>query len=236
MEVLREKICFWSDLGLVNLSFADRLMRKLTQCRLEDTVSDLLLFMSHKPSLSLGVRKLNEKDLLRPLEWFEQEGIPLVKIVRGGGLTYHWPGQLACYPILKLSSQEQNVSQYMFHLEEVGLRTLEDFGVKAKRKREHVSQMGLWYQDEKICSMGIHLARWVTSFGFSLNLGGDPGPSRFIKPCGLPGVQLTTISNVIGQEPRRSLVIASILKHFQEVFTRKLKESDFDLEEKIAKL
>lgn len=232
-EVSREKICFWSDLGLVDTSCLDRLMRELTKCRLEEAIPDLLLFMSHKPCLSLGVRKLNEEDLLKPLEWFEQMGIPLMKMVRGGGLTYHWPGQLACYPILKLSSQEQNLNHYMFLLEEVGLRTLKDFGVKAKRKREHVSQIGLWYRDEKICSMGIHLSKWVTSFGFSLNLSGDPGPSRYIKPCGLSGVRLTTISNATGQEPRRSRVVASILKNFQEVFMRVLKESEFALEEKI---
>ncbi len=230
-EVPHEKICFWSDQGLVDLSCLDRLMRKLTKYRLDDAIPDLLLLMSHEPCLSLGVRKLNEEDLLKPLEWFEEMGIPLVKLVRGGGLTYHWPGQLACYPILKLSPQEQNLNHYMFLLEEVGLLTLKDLGVKAKRKREHVSQIGLWYRDEKICSMGIHLSKWVTSFGFSLNLGGDPGPSRYIKPCGLSGVRLTTISRAIGQEPRRSLVVASILKNFREVFLRVLKKSKFPLEE-----
>lgn len=236
MEGSSEKICFWSDLGLVNLSCVDRLMAELTNCRIEDSISDLILFMSHKSCLSLGVRKLNKEDLLRPLEWFEQEGIPLVKMVRGGGLTYHWQGQLVCYPILKLISREQNLNQYMFLLEEVGLRTLENLGVKAERKRDHVSQIGLWYRDKKICSMGIHLSKWVTSFGFSLNLGGDPTPSRFIRPCGLPGVHLTTVSAVTGQEPQRNLVISMILEHFQEVFIRTLKKSDLELEERITKL
>ena len=81
-----------------------------------------------------------------------------------------------------------------------------------------------------------HLSKWVTSFGFSLNLGGDPTPSRFIRPCGLPGVHLTTVSAVTGQEPQRNLVISMILEHFQEVFIRTLKKSDLELEERITKL
>jgi lipoate-protein ligase B len=92
--------------------------------------------MAHPPSLAVGAKELNREDLLQPLEYFEKQGIYLHKHIRGGGITYHWDGQLVCYPIFKLKPNEQNIGNYMYRLEEIGLRTLKDLGIVAERKRE----------------------------------------------------------------------------------------------------
>ncbi len=214
--------CCSFDLGMIPLAETDRWMTDLVNRRLTDDIPDMLLLLSHPPTLALGARELDPRDLLQPLEVFEAQGIYLTASMRGGGLTYHWPGQLICYPILKLSPTEQSISRYMNQLEEVGLRTLRSAGVNAHRRREKTSQIGLWTGERKIASMGIHVSRWVTSFGFALNLDGDLGPSRFIRPCGLEGVQLTSIEKVTGQKPKRQQLKSALVRHFQEVFRREV--------------
>lgn len=214
------------NLGIISLPEADRLMRKLTHWRSEDHIPETLLLLSHPSSLAIGARELNQADLLKPLEFFENQGIYLYKNVRGGGLTYHWQGQLVCYPVLKLRSHEQNIGNYMYRLEEVGLRTLRDLGIVAERKREKTAQIGLWLGDNKIASMGIHISKWITSWGFALNLYGDKSPADFIRPCGLEGVNLITVEEVMGFKPSKKSVMNRVIYHFGEVFERKVKIPD----------
>lgn len=211
-----------SDIGIIGLDAADRMMQKLAQGRLADQIPDTILLLSHPPSLSLGARELNPADLLRPLSYFENQGIFLHQHVRGGGLTYHWPGQLVCYPILKLQPHEQNVGSYMYRLEEVGQRTLRDLGIMAERKRDKTAQIGLWLGNNKIASMGIHISKWVTSWGFALNLHGDKSPADFIRPCGLEGVNLITAEEILGFAPSKQWVMNRLVHHFGQVFERKI--------------
>jgi len=210
------------DIGVTKLDLVDRLIKDLVVKRERDEVTDTILLLSHEPVLTVGARQLNPDDLLRPLHEFKKDGIELVKTGRGGGLTYHWPGQLNCYPILKLRSEERNISDYMYKLEEIGLRTLKSFGIDAKRKRDKTAQIGLWHNDMKIASMGISVSRWVTSYGFALNLMGDLEPSRHIRPCGLKDVKLITMSSVLGYDPDREMVKREVLHNFANVFKRNL--------------
>lgn len=210
------------NLGSVPLPEADRLMKQLAHSRFEDQVSDTLLFLSHPPSLAVGARELNREDLLKPLTYFENQGIHLHNNIRGGGLTYHWDGQLVCYPILKLQPHEQNIGSYMFKLEEVGLRTLSDMGIMAERKRDKTAQIGLWLGNNKIASMGIHISKWITSWGFALNLYGDTSPANFIRPCGLEGVNLITVEEITGVKPSKQSVMERVVYHFGKVFDRKV--------------
>jgi len=211
------------NLGIISLPEVDRLIRQLAEWRLEDRIADTLLLLSHPPSLAVGASELNQADLLQPLSFFESQGIYLYKNTRGGGLTYHWDGQLVCYPVLKLKPNEQNIGNYMYRLEEVGLRTLRDLGIMAERKREKAAQIGLWLGNNKIASMGIHVSRWITSWGFALNLYGDKSPADFIRPCGLAGVGLVTVEEVMGFRPSKLFAMNRLVYHFGEVFERKVK-------------
>lgn len=211
-----------SEIGIISLEAAERLMQRLAQQRLADQIPDTILLLSHPPSLAVGARELNPADLLLPLSYFEGQGIYLHQHVRGGGLTYHWPGQLVCYPILKLQPHEQNIGKYMYKLEEVGLRTLKDLGIVAERKRDKAAQIGLWLGNNKIASMGIHVSRWITSWGFALNLYGDKSPADFIRPCGLEGVKLITAEEILGFAPSKQWVTNRLVYHFAEVFEREI--------------
>ncbi len=217
-----QPVAMSTNIGVIGLDEADRLMQQLAQQRLADRIPDTILLLSHPPSLAVGARELNPADLLLPLSYFERQGILLHQHVRGGGLTYHWPGQLVCYPILKLQHHEQNIRNYMFKLEEVGLRTLKDLGIVAERKRDKAAQIGLWLGNNKIASMGIHISRWITSWGFALNLYGDKSPADFIRPCGLEGVRLITVEDVIGIAPSKKLVLEKLIYHFGKVFNRRV--------------
>ena len=209
------------DIGIAPLPAAEKLMNQLKQRRLKDQIPDVLLILSHPPIISVGVRKLNENDLLKPLTYFTNQQINIFKSNRGGGVTYHWPGQLVVYPILKLRKEEQHIPKYMYKLEEVGLRTLKDLGIPANRKRDKTAQIGLWYKKNKIASMGISVSNWVTSYGLSLNLGGDLSPSKYIRPCGLD-VNLITVADILGFEPNRKQAFALVKNHFEDVFQRRL--------------
>ncbi len=210
---------FFIDVGVIDVPTADGFIADLTTLRRKEKIPDVLLFLAHSPCLSVGARQLNKDDFLKPLDFFSQHGIPLYKTVRGGGLTFHWPGQLICYPVLKLAPEERNIPQYMFHLEEIGLRTLADIGVQASRKRDKTAQIGLWVGDNKIASMGIRISQWVTSYGFALNLDGDATMSRFIRPCGLDA-DLVTVEQQTGAAPARAFVREKVLTLFAETMNR----------------
>ncbi len=223
---VNQNFCAVKDLGVLSLAKTDSLMHKLTHLRSDDVIPDVVLFLAHSPTLTVGARDLEHSDLLRPISYFKSRGIDFVQTVRGGGLTYHWPGQLVCYPILKLKPHEQNLSKYMYRLEEVGLRTLRGFGIKASRKRNVTAQIGLWLGNNKIASMGIHVSKWVTSYGFAMNIGGEKEPADYIRPCGLEGVRLITVNEVIGYEPSRARVKAKLMNHFEQVFEREIHSLD----------
>ncbi|MFZ5518197.1 MAG: lipoyl(octanoyl) transferase LipB [Candidatus Zhuqueibacterota bacterium] len=214
--------CLAMELELISVERADTLMQQLAELRQADLVPDMALILAHPATLAVGARKLQPQDLLRPLEFFQSRGIGLIQSIRGGGLTYHWPGQIVCYPVMKLAPQEQNIAMYVYRLEEVGLRTLREFGIEASRKREKAAQIGLWLGNRKIASMGIHVSRWVTSYGFALNVSGNAEAADFIRPCGLDGVKLITMSEVLGYDPGRRAVTTSLLRQFEQVFDRKI--------------
>ena len=223
----KARTCFVANLGLTDVEDADRFMSAARELRLAGDVPDLLLFLSHPGTVALGLKdRLSEhpRDLLVPIQRLEAEGIALARSVRGGGITYHWPGQVVCYPVLSLGPSERNIPSYMHKLEEVGIRTLRSFGVESTRRRESAAHLGLWHERRKVASMGVRVSHWVTSFGFAINHEGDHRPSAYVRPCGLDGVRLTTLEELLGQAPPRSWVVDAITENFAEVLERRLEE------------
>jgi lipoate-protein ligase B len=215
--------CFVDDLGIVEIPRAETIMNRARSLRLEGTSPDLLLFLAHPPTVALGLRDSKEehpKDLLVSMEQLEQEGIAFTRSVRGGGITYHWPGQVACYPVVKLGPAEMDIPAYMEKLEEVALSALRSFGVNAARRRGKAAYIGLWHEGSKVASMGVRVSQWVTSFGFAINLEGDHAASSYVRPCGLEGVKLITLEEILGRAPKRAELIDAISKSFASVFSR----------------
>ncbi len=215
------RACFVKDLGAIDVPTAESFMTRAVDLRRKNEIPDLLLFLSHPPTVALGLKDRCVEmpvDLLVSRAQLDREGILFTRSVRGGGITYHWPGQVVCYPIIALRPGERDAPAYMAKLEETGLRTLQDFGIHAVRRRDAASYVGLWIGDKKLVSMGVRITNWITSFGFALNLEGDQSRSSYVRPCGIDGVCLTTVEEVLGQAPPRFQVIDSLKKNFASVF------------------
>jgi lipoyl(octanoyl) transferase len=121
---------------------------------------------------------------------------PLVMINRGGQATFHGPGQLVGYPLLDLRTRGQDLHRHLRSLEEALIETVREFGVEAER-REGLT--GVWVQERKLASIGVGVRRWITMHGFALNVCGDLSPFRMITPCGLAGVEMTSLERETGK-------------------------------------
>lgn len=217
--------CFTRDMGIVEIPRAEALMSHARSLRLAGKSPDLLLFLAHPRTVALGLRDSkaeHPKDLLVSLERLEQEGIALTRSVRGGGVTFHWPGQVVCYPVVKLGPEEMDIPRYMEKLEEVALEAMGRFSVQASRRRGKAAYIGLWHDGAKVASMGVRVSQWVTSFGFAVNLEGDHAASAYVRPCGLEGVKLITLEEILGTAPQRAVFIEAIAQSFASVFSRNL--------------
>ncbi len=182
-----------------------------------------LFFLAHPETVALGLKDRHvehPKDLLVTPERLKEEGIELVRSVRGGGITYHWPGQVVCYPVMALTGSQRNIPGYMHKLEEISIRTLAGFGITAERRRDTPAHTGLWAGGRKIVSMGVRVSAWITSFGFAVNLAGDFSRSSYVRPCGIEGAKLTTMEELLGEAPSRSAVIESVQENCASIFEK----------------
>ena len=151
---------------------------------------DLLLLLEHPPVVTLG-RNSHDAHLL------ERDGIDIVEVERGGDVTFHGPGQLVGYPIIDLKSYKQDLHWYLRTLEQALIDALEILGIAAER---NPGLTGVWTKGggRKIASIGIHVKQWVTWHGFALNVTTDLGAFDRIVPCGIPGVEMTSVQKERG--------------------------------------
>jgi lipoate-protein ligase B len=227
-----DRTCFVADLGVTAIPETERLMAAAGLLRARGETPDTLFLLAHPKTVAVGLKDLRSerpKDLLVSLDQLEREGIALTRSVRGGGITYHWPGQVVCYPIVALTGADRDIPGYMRRLEQVGLDTLERFGLTASRRRDSAAHVGLWLDRKKIVSMGVRVSNWITSFGFAVNLEGDVAPSRYVRPCGLEEARLTTVQEALGHAPSRQSVIDAVRETFSTVFHRKTEKMPDDL-------
>lgn len=179
---------------------------------------DQLLLLEHSPVVTLG-RGANRAHLLWSPEELAARGIDVVTTARGGDVTYHGPGQLVGYPLVDLDRYGRDVHAYLRRLEEVLVRTLADFGLRAERC---ASRTGVWVGPKKIASIGIAVRHWVTWHGFALNVAEQRQGFAAIVPCGLAGVEMTSVCGELGREVPMTEVMAPLIEHFAAVFDRTL--------------
>lgn len=224
--------CLYGDMGTLDVPAAESVMSQARALRATGAVPDLVLFMAHPRTVALGLRDFSvnhPKDLLVSRSRLAEEGIALTRSVRGGGITYHWPGQVVCYPVIKLRASEMDIPGYMKKLEQVAMEALGRFGVHATRRRGQAAYIGLWHEGAKVVSMGVRVSNGVTSFGFAINLEGDHTPSKYVRPCGLEGVKLVTLQDILGTAPKRDAVIEAAVESFSSVFCRAAERMPDDL-------
>jgi len=177
------------ELGLVEYREALALQEQLRTARQDERVPDTLLLLEHPPVYTRG-RRSDPSELPMGEAWYLTQGIDVVDTNRGGRLTYHGPGQLVGYPIMRIA----DVIAYLRTMESAIVAALADAGVPARARPDDGPDFtGVWAEDRKIASIGVHVARGVTTHGFAVNVQNDLQPFSWVVPCGLDGVSMTSV-------------------------------------------
>src|SRR5882724_2129730 len=174
--------------------------------------SDTLLLLEHPHTLTIGRRGDRSAVLFRD-EALRARGVSVFETNRGGKVTYHGLGQIVGYPIISLSPEREDVHRYVRDLEEVLIRTMADFGIEAFRIE---GLTGVHTSQGKVAAIGVHIARWVTTHGFALNVNTDLAYFDLIIAC--EGEPVTSMKELLGDEVDMSVVEDRIIAHFAEVF------------------
>jgi lipoate-protein ligase B len=173
------------------------LQRQIARDRISGAIpQDILLLVEHPPVVTLG-RASKEKNLIASPEFLQSKGVELFEVERGGDVTFHGPGQLVGYPIIDLKRHRQDLHWYLRKIEEALINTLADFGIPGERNTAYT---GVWTRGKKIASIGVHAREWVTWHGFALNVTTDLSYFDLIVPCGITGVEMTSIARELGLE------------------------------------
>jgi len=197
-------------------------LQRVAASRVARGEAEALLLLEHEPVYTLG-RNAAEKDILWSPERLREVSIDVHESDRGGKVTYHGPGQLVGYPILNLAPDRKDVKRYVGDLEEVLIRTLADFGIRGERSTRKDRVTSVWVGNDKIAAIGVHIARWVTTHGFALNVTEEALP-RFagIVPCGITDGGVTSIEGVTGEVRTPKEVSHRLVSRFAEVFGREI--------------
>ena len=207
-------------IGLERMGYGDalELQRGLARERIAKTrTRDLLLLVEHPPVITLG-RGFRPENLTTPREFLDARGIEVFEIERGGDITFHGPGQLVGYPIVDLTEHKQDLHWFLRQIEESLIRALATVGIEAGRNTPHT---GVWTGGRKIASIGIHVKQWVTWHGFALNVTTDLTYFDLIVPCGIPNVQMTSVTRELGERTPRDVwgrMLDATVMGFAEVF------------------
>lgn len=199
-------------LGRITYTDALALQKELEGRVIKERGTEYLLLLEHPHTFTIG-RRAKEGGVLATAEVLRYLGVEVHETDRGGKVTYHGLGQIVGYPIINLSPDREDVHKYVRDLEEVLIRTLSDFEIKAFRIE---GLTGVHTSEGKIAAIGVHLKRWVTTHGFALNVNTDLSYYNWIIAC--EGEPVTSMEKILGEEIDLALVEDNLAKHLQDVF------------------
>ncbi len=192
-----EKKPFWIiDLGRQAYKEIWGLQQRLVRARREERIPDVLLLLEHDPVFTLG-RRGRKENMLLSKEALQARGMACITTERGGDVTYHGPGQLVGYPIVRVPGEGRKVKALVRGFEEVLLRTLARFGLQGRRDPKNP---GVWVGAAKIGSVGVAVRHGVSFHGFSLNVDMDLTPFSWIHTCGHRDLSVTSLGELLGEE------------------------------------
>jgi lipoyl(octanoyl) transferase len=203
-----------THLGRTRYAEAWELQKTLWALRAAGRIDDLLLLTEHEHVYTIGKSGDNDH-LLASAEELRAGGVDVFDVDRGGDITYHGPGQLVGYPILDLNGYEPDIHKYLHNLEEVIIRALALYGVRAGREEGFT---GVWVNGEKIAALGVKVGRWVTMHGFAFNVNADLSKFGRIIPCGIFHKGVTSLDRLVGHTVEMEEVAERIRKSFADVF------------------
>ncbi len=203
-------------LGRVEYGRALDIQKRTERAVLTGAQPDTLLLLEHPHTLTLG-RRSAQNGIIASDEILNVRGVTVFETNRGGKTTYHGPGQIVGYPIINLSPDREDVHRYVRDLEEVLIRTMRDFGIESFRIP---GLTGAHTERGKVAAIGVHIARWVTTHGFALNVNADLSYFDLIVAC--EGEPVTSMKELLGREVEMSAVEDRIINRFAEVFEMEL--------------
>ncbi len=182
-------------LGTVEYRAAYDLQLRTRAARLAGAIPDTLLLLEHPPVYT-RTKRSTQADLPMGDAWYLSQGIDIVDVDRGGRITYHGPGQLTGYTIM----QTRDVAGFVRTMETALVRALHEEGIAGARNRpdEGPEFAGVWVEERKIGSVGVHVHKGVTTHGFAVNVCNDLQPFTYVVACGLPEVQMTSVIKETG--------------------------------------
>lgn len=193
-----------NEIGVVEHSAADELMRVMQSKRIEDEIEDTILVCEHPEVVTVGPRARNDGITPPP-------GYSTSPVDRGGGLTWHGPGQIVIYPIIKWDLEgEANVKAVISILESWVISAFKELGLEGRRDDR---MQGVWIGDNKVCSIGLSFLRWTSRHGLTINLDTPPGRVEMVSGCGL-GAETTTSIRALGHEITRNEMLTALWNNF----------------------
>ncbi len=210
----KSRVLTYCDLGLIDYKEAWELQRKTSEFVYHEEISDVFYMLEHPNTYTLG-RTADKKHLISSKEYLDKNKISVYDIDRGGDITYHGPGQIVGYPIIKLEEWQKDTHKYLRALEEVIIRTCAEYKLTGIRDSKYT---GVWIENRKIAAIGIKISRWITMHGFAFNVDTDLSLFNGIIPCGIADKEVTSIDGELNKQIEIPEVKAKLLKHFREVF------------------
>lgn len=174
-----------------------------------------LILCRHYPVITIG-RTGRQENIRVPLPELEKRGVPLLRIERGGDVTYHGPGQLTAYHIFNLNYLKKDIHLFLRKLEGLAIDFLAEFGINASRREGFT---GVWIEKKKIASIGVAIRSWITMHGMSINIReNDLGNFSLIRPCGMD-VEMTSLETVLGKGVESGLLDELFINKFRKSFS-----------------
>lgn len=203
------------SLGKYDYEEALNLQEKYLKQRQNGEIEDTLILVEHDPVLTLG-RSGKRENIIACDETLNKAGVKVLKIGRGGDVTYHGPGQIVGYPIIDLKGHKLGVKDYVYNIEEVIIRLMKsEYGLDANR--DEINN-GVWINNRKITAVGFSVKKWVTMHGFAFNVNTDLSHFKYIVPCGIVGREATSLESELGKTLDFKAANENVLKYFCEVF------------------
>ncbi len=193
--------------------------------------ADILLVLEHRPVFTLGSRGGLE-NLLVSDDFLKKRGIRVIGAERGGNITFHGPGQIVAYPVINLPESGFSVAEFVSGLEEVMIRAAAERGIKAERGLKH---RGVWVGNRKLGSVGIRIRRGISFHGLALNVNIDLEPFKWINPCGLEHIEMTSFKRELSRSISMPGMRKTVMNFFADLFKKDLLETELPKLQEVIK-
>lgn len=211
--------CNIIDLGLIAYNDAFQFQLKKLNERINNKCCDILIICEHPAVFTLG-RLANKENILTDEDALASQNLKVIRVNRGGDVTFHGPGQLVAYPIFDLAKYKKDLRYFLNRLEETAIQFLKYFGVEVFRR---TNSIGAWFNDYKIASIGIGVKKWVSFHGLAININTDLRYFSYIKPCGLD-IKMTSLQGIKHYKINMQHAKRIIVDKFASIFGLKIDE------------